>query len=141
MLKELMQFSDYRVKSDFSDEKFREYFELQKQKLEEKFNTTFDIEDISDTWNSRYPIIKLEEPKLDPDSVKIDFMAEEKNIKKEGFLKRLFKRKNEHLVNRIAEKNDEKTNFQIEINFQSENTEKIKNPVSKFNKNRDSIEK
>ena len=68
-------------------------------------------------------------------------MAEEKNIKKEGFLKRLFKRKNEHLVNRIAEKNDEKTNFQIEINFQSENTEKIKNPVSKFNKNRDSIEK
>lgn len=100
MLQELMEFSDYRVKSEslnYEDEFFVRYFNQKKRELEEKFNFSIEIEDLSKTWEARYPIIKPDKETLkrsEKEKIQIKEMAEKRQGRRhKRFFKRLFSKK------------------------------------------------
>lgn len=99
-LQELMNFSDYRVKSEdlnFEDIFFTKYFNAKKKELEEKFKFSAEIEDLSKSWRKRYPIINLDEEILEKsklEKIKIDEMAEKRfQNEPKGFFRKLFSKK------------------------------------------------
>lgn len=119
ILIELMKFSDYRVKSSREDEEFKQYFQSKKQLLEGKFNTLFNIEDVSDTWKERHPSVMLDESILKSEETekrKIDSMAEKKEGKKKGFLARLFGSKKQAIGDDSENKLLERKSFEYEGN-------------------------
>lgn len=88
-LKELMDYSDYRIKhyknDSYVDEFFDEYFEAKKEFFETKFGKKFNIENIQDTWKNRFPTVLLDKEAIkrkEENKKKIDEMARKK--KQEG---------------------------------------------------------
>ena len=100
ILNELMNFSDYRVRYGIpiqKDDLFKKYFEEKKQFLEEKFNSEFIIQDITDIWQERYPVILLDKSELDEEKnekSKIDIMAKKKKQESKSFFSRFISSKN-----------------------------------------------
>lgn len=138
ILNELMQFSDYRVKSDVPDEKFKEYFKLRKQTLEKAFNTHFDIDDISDTWEKRYPIIKLDETQYQAEKEKIDSMAQNSKVKYKKGLNRLFGGKNKKILDNS--KNELKPSINLNNNIDYSKIS-VQENISKFERKIDDSER
>ncbi len=116
VLQELMLFSDYRVKDKMKDDKFKEYFEFEKKKLEGKFKTFFEIDDISDTWAIRYPAIKLEKTSNESEKIKIDFMAENFKKDQKGFFSRIFRPKSKIIDANVEGKLPSPMNVKCDIN-------------------------
>ncbi len=95
LLDSLMNFSDFRVKFYAPRERdvdFEEYFMQMKESLEAMFDTKFQITDISDDWENKYPFIKLdslERAREQDEREKINQLAEKNKI---GFWQRLFRK-------------------------------------------------
>lgn len=133
-LKELMLFSDYRLKSrkkDWKDDFFNEYYDEKVKELTKEYKFNFKVEDIQESWFDRIPCIMMDENEQDfyaKNKKKIDELVAKSKKSKIKFLKLPRKKK-------IPELGQNNSLYRVSAEELKKMKSDIKNPILKENDN------